>query len=124
MLVFDIGANIGDYSILLSKIVGSSGQVYSFEPASSTFKKLQERIGKLNCINTYPFQKAIYSENTNIEFNEFPDEYSVWNSIGKPQMLNPQCLAEEYVRIVNTEIVEAVTLDFFVKNITLEKLTI
>jgi predicted O-methyltransferase YrrM len=52
MLVFDIGANIGDSSILLSKLVGSSGKVYSFEPTSSTFKKLEDRIPSLKINNT------------------------------------------------------------------------
>lgn len=112
MLVFDIGANIGDYSILLSKLVGTSGKVYSFEPASATFQKLRERIIKSKSQNIYPFQKAVYSENTKIEFNEFPDEYSVWNSIGKPQMLNPEG-SGEYVPIIKTETIEAIALDSF-----------
>jgi FkbM family methyltransferase len=51
MLVFDIGANIGDYSILLSKLVGYSGKVYSFEPTSNTFKTLQDRIPSLKINN-------------------------------------------------------------------------
>ena len=112
MLVFDIGANIGDYSILLSKLVGSSGKVYSFEPASTTFNQLQERLISLKINNVYEFKKAFYSDDTQIEFNEFPDDFSVWNSIGKPQMLDPQG-SGQYVPITNTEIVEAIKLDSF-----------
>ncbi|QSV54662.1 MAG: FkbM family methyltransferase [Dolichospermum sp. UKL201] len=112
MLVFDIGANIGDYSILLSKVVGSSGKVYSFEPASTTFNRLQERLIALKINNVYGFKKAFYSDDTQIEFNEFPDDFSVWNSIGKPQMLDPQG-SGQYVPIINTEIVEAIKLDSF-----------
>lgn len=121
MLVFDVGANIGNYSILLSKIVGNSGNVYSFEPASSTFEKLQERIVQSRCNNIHIFRKAVYSENTTIEFNEFPDDYSVWNSIGTPQMLNPQTFAE-YVPIVHTEIVETITLDSFCEEQNIKKI--
>ncbi|WP_016949681.1 FkbM family methyltransferase [Anabaena sp. PCC 7108] len=112
MLVFDIGANIGDYSILLSKIVGFSGKVYSFEPTSTTFNRLQERLIALKINNVYGFKKAFYSDDTQIEFNEFPDDFSVWNSIGKPQMLDPQG-SGQYVPIINTEIVEAIKLDSF-----------
>ncbi len=114
MLVFDIGANIGDYSILFSKLVGSSGKVYSFEPASSTFKLLRERLVKSKCNNIYTFKKALFSENTQIEFNEFSQEFSAWNSIGKPQMLDPKG-SGTHVPIVATEVVEAITLDLFCK---------
>jgi FkbM family methyltransferase len=121
MIVFDIGANRGDYSFLLSKLVGNSGKVYSFEPTSSTFQKLQARIDKSEVSNIYAFQKAIFSENTRIEFNEFPEEYSVWNSIGKPQMLDPKGL-NTYVPIVKTEIVEAITVDSFCQEQGIEKI--
>ncbi|WP_071190211.1 FkbM family methyltransferase [Trichormus sp. NMC-1] len=112
MLVFDIGANIGDYSILLSKLVDYSGKVYSFEPASTTFTRLQERLIAQNIKNVYEFKKAFYSDNTQIEFNEFPEDFSVWNSIGKPQMLDPEG-SGQYIPIINTEIVDAIKLDSF-----------
>ena len=111
-VVFDVGANTGDYSILFSKSVGKSGIVYAFEPASTTFIKLQQRIKQYSCSNVYAFKKAVFSTNRRIEFNEFPEEYSVWNSIGKPKMLKPQSHTD-YVPIVKTEIVEAITLDSF-----------
>nr|MDJ0520330.1 FkbM family methyltransferase [Trichodesmium sp. MO_231.B1] len=86
MKVFDVGANIGDYSLLFSKLVGESGKVYSFEPTSTTFQKLEERIKERNLNNVNLFQKAVFSKNQLIEFNEFSEEYSVWNSIGIPEM--------------------------------------
>ncbi|MBD2360726.1 FkbM family methyltransferase [Anabaena minutissima FACHB-250] len=121
MLVFDIGSNIGDYSILLSKLVGSSGKVYSFEPTSNTFHKLKEQLLKFKCNNVYPFQKIIFSHNAQIEFNEFPDEFSVWNSIGTPQMLDPEG-SGQYIPIVKTEIIEAISLDSFCKNNGIHKI--
>ncbi len=121
MIVFDVGANIGDYSLLFSQLVGYSGKVFSFEPTSSTFQKLQSRIEELNFKNIYIYQNAVFSRNTQIELNEFPDDYSAWNSIGKPQMLDPQTF-KEYVPIVKTEIVEAVTLDNFTKEQDLSKI--
>lgn len=121
MLVFDIGANIGDYSILLSKLVGNRGKVYTFEASQNTFEKLKERLTHEKCVNTFAFQKAVYSENTQIEFNEFSEEYSAWNSIGKPQMLNPDG-SGEYIPIVNTEVVEAITLDNFCQSHNIQKI--
>jgi len=121
MIVFDIGANVGDYSFLFSKLVGSSGKVYSFEPTLSTFQKLQYRITQSGLKNIYAFHKAAFSENIQIEFNEFADDYSVWNSIGKPQMVDPKNL-NNYVPIVRTEKVEAITVDVFCKEHNIEEI--
>ena len=121
MMVFDIGANIGDYSILFSKLVGVYGKVYSFEPTLSTFNKLKVRLTNSKCNNVYPFQEAVYSDNAQIEFNEFSEDFSAWNSIGRPQMLDPQG-SGQYVPIVNTEIVETITLDSFCKNNDIKKI--
>jgi FkbM family methyltransferase len=42
LILFDVGANIGGYSILLNKIFGAKSKVYSFEPSLNTFLKLKE----------------------------------------------------------------------------------
>jgi FkbM family methyltransferase len=41
MRVLDIGANIGFYTILLSRLVGKEGVVYAFEPEEDNFKGLK-----------------------------------------------------------------------------------
>ena len=41
---WDIGANIGFYSLLAAKLVGVKGHVYSFEPTPSTYQRLQKHI--------------------------------------------------------------------------------
>lgn len=46
-IVFDIGANIGEVTLNFAKIVGDSGTVFSFEPESNNYKKLENNI-KLN----------------------------------------------------------------------------
>jgi len=121
MKVFDVGANLGDYSLLFSELVGKSGEVYTFEPTSAIFKKLQERIKERNLKNVNLFQKAVFSKNQPIEFNEFSEEYSVWNSIGIPQMQNP-LNPQENIPIVKTEIVEAVAIDSFCKEHGIESI--
>uniref|UniRef100_UPI001F0140D4 FkbM family methyltransferase n=1 Tax=Nostoc sp. CMAA1605 TaxID=2055159 RepID=UPI001F0140D4 len=121
MIVFDVGANIGNYSVLFSKLVGASGKVYSFEPTLRTFNKLQERLLNLDSHNINSYQKAVFSHNTQIEFHEFPDEFSEWNGIGLTQMLYPTD-SGKYVPIVNTEIVEAINIDSFCQNNNIDRI--
>jgi FkbM family methyltransferase len=40
MVVIDVGANLGIYSLLLSRLVGSSGSVIAFEPEPDMFEAL------------------------------------------------------------------------------------
>jgi FkbM family methyltransferase len=121
MIAFDVGANLGDYSILLSQLVGESGKVYTFEPTSSIFEKLETRLNSQGLNNINVFQKAVFSEDKEIEFHEFPDDYSVWNSIGMPQMPNPEN-PQENIPIAKTEIVEGISLDSFCKTNHIERI--
>jgi len=50
-IVLDVGANIGYYSVLLSKLVGQFGRVYAFEPTDNFCKILQLNIGANNLQN-------------------------------------------------------------------------
>src|SRR5690349_12622984 len=49
-VVLDIGANIGFYAVVLSKLVGRSGKVHCFEPDQTNFKHLQKTAGKFENI--------------------------------------------------------------------------
>src|SRR5690606_26316395 len=54
-ILFDIGANIGNYSLMLSEIFGNNSKIYSFEPSTSTFKVLNKRIKGFNTIQGYNY---------------------------------------------------------------------
>jgi FkbM family methyltransferase len=43
MVVFDVGANLGFYSLLFSDLVGPSGRVHAFEPDPLSFGLLRDR---------------------------------------------------------------------------------
>jgi len=51
MIVADVGANFGYYAIQLSKIVGSSGKVYAFEPSMKFRERLLDHIERNHCSN-------------------------------------------------------------------------
>jgi len=50
MVVFDVGANIGDYSHFIMNAAGSDIRIHCFEPVRSTFSKLQQRFKDNNNI--------------------------------------------------------------------------
>ena len=57
----DIGANVGHYTLLMSRELGSDGRVYSFEPLGSTFTRLVENIDLNEATNVVASQVAIGS---------------------------------------------------------------
>jgi FkbM family methyltransferase len=63
-VVLDIGANIGFYSWLFSRWVGSTGKIISFEPDLLNFRRLKDNTDKLK--NTIIFNKAVGKENGKI----------------------------------------------------------
>ncbi|MDN3655866.1 FkbM family methyltransferase [Ferruginibacter paludis] len=61
--VLDIGANIGYFSLIASKLVGVSGKVYSFEPTPLTLHKLNKNISLNNSSNIMVYNKAVSDHN-------------------------------------------------------------
>jgi FkbM family methyltransferase len=57
--VVDIGANVGYFTLLASKLVGWRGKVFSFEPEAGNMKLLKENIGLNKFDNIEPFQIAV-----------------------------------------------------------------
>jgi len=83
-VVLDIGANIGYYAELISKLVGEKGRVHCFEPDSINFKHLQNNCGSISNLvlnNTAVGPKTeklkIYtSKNLNVDHRTYePEDY-------------------------------------------------
>ncbi|MEW6772890.1 MAG: FkbM family methyltransferase [Bacteroidota bacterium] len=76
-IIFDIGANIGEYTLYAASLVNSNGKVYSFEPVQSMFYTLKQNVdlnshlrNKIICVNKGLGNKKvilpIYDEQNNI----------------------------------------------------------
>jgi len=72
-IFIDIGSNVGFYSLLGSKIIGSGGLVLSFEPESYNFSKLKLNIDINNMKNIQTYNKAIgaFSKKAKLHINPF-----------------------------------------------------
>jgi FkbM family methyltransferase len=65
--VADVGANVGAYTKEMSRLVGSGGNVYSFEPLSENYEIIQTVIRKASLSNVYPFRAALGSASGEFE---------------------------------------------------------
>lgn len=104
-IFFDIGANVGYYTLLASKLVGEIGQVYSFEPTPRTFNTLKQNSNIRN--NIIVNNNAVLDEEKEIEFIDYGPKYSAFNSF--------HARTDESIKFRNHFI------NFFVKTISLDK---
>lgn len=86
MIVVDVGAHIGEYTLLAAKLVGSSGEVHAFEPQPSLFPILTDNVHMNNLSNVVLNCSAVSNSIGEIEFEIF-GEASV-SSIRKHTVLS------------------------------------
>lgn len=70
----DVGAHIGYYSLLFSRLVGPAGHVYSFEPVPSNFSFLTENLRMNNCANVEAVNRAVLDGQRQIRIDAPKDD--------------------------------------------------
>jgi FkbM family methyltransferase len=88
-VAFDVGANLGLYSVLLSRLCGSAGRVWAFEPVPDTYWRLRETLALNRCENVTPVQAAVCERVGSVRMNLFESEFAEWNTLGMPSMRTP-----------------------------------
>jgi FkbM family methyltransferase len=109
MVFFDIGAHRGYFSLLASRLVGDNGQVHAFEPTPETYSLLSQNVQKKS--NVTCNQLAVYSESTELTFNDFGLSAPAFNSLYAPRM-NKATAAR---MPVNVRKVQAISVDDYVE---------
>jgi len=107
MVFVDIGAHYGYLSLLASKLVSDKGYVHSFEPTKKTCDVLRSNLS--TCTNVKINQMAVWSRNTELEFNEYGDKLSAYNSFTRPRISN-------FRGTYQKKLIHAVSLDSYFKN--------
>jgi FkbM family methyltransferase len=79
--IFDVGANIGSYSVFLSRLCGPGGVVFAFEPVPDTFGILKETLALNRCDNVVPIEKALCERLGTTQMHLFEPQYSGWNTM-------------------------------------------
>jgi len=105
MVFFDVGAHVGQYTLLASQLVGPDGRVHSFEPDPETFSCLTDNIEMNRLTNVQANQLALFSEQGEKKFFVSWPEYmggnSLWSEPGDwpGRVFNVKCdTVDSYVR--------------------------
>jgi FkbM family methyltransferase len=77
----DVGANLGIYSLVASKIVGDSGRVVALEPSTQSFPVLQENIKRNRLANVSAFPLAASQKRGTARLYRGPNP--AFNSLGR-----------------------------------------
>jgi FkbM family methyltransferase len=77
-IFIDVGAHFGYFSLLAAKLVNSEGKVISFEPSPKTFNILKQNAETKE--NMVIINNAVSDQHEEINFYEFPNRYSEYNS--------------------------------------------
>lgn len=104
-VVFDVGANVGDYSLCLRSFLPAA-DVYAFEPAVSVFQQLNENIAAARADGKIkPYNFGFSDSERTVEFYSYTvdgNEASVLSSIDErlpTQVLDVQTRRREQVQV-------------------------
>jgi FkbM family methyltransferase len=83
MVAFDLGANVGYYTVMMAKLVGASGRVYAVEPFPETFRLLAENVRRNGLGNVSIENIAIGTEDGEAQLQI--SRKSNWHSLHVPR---------------------------------------
>lgn len=83
MRFLDCGANIGFYSVVAGRRVGSTGGVFAFEPTPSSFARLQANLALNGLAWAVPFPLALGASNGKAAVYEFDADHHGLNTLAK-----------------------------------------
>lgn len=104
MVFYDLGANIGFFSLLAAKLVGEKGRVFSFEADPEVASRLRENIARNHFTRVSVEEKAVWSDSRRVVFARADPAQSPDRGLG--------CVTK--AAAPNTVEVEAVSLDSYV----------
>jgi FkbM family methyltransferase len=68
MVFYDLGANIGFFSLMAARLVGPEGRVISFEADPEIAARLRENLARNQFTHAHVEQEAVWSESANVSF--------------------------------------------------------
>ena len=116
MVVFDIGAHVGYYTLLAARQIGDTGEVHAFEPEPSNFNLLAQNVEFNNYQNVECVNKVVSNDTGSTElFLTSLDNgrYSIYNH-GLPKkrsVLTQSISLDDYVNEKNLTKIDLIKVD-------------
>ncbi|MGH9699201.1 MAG: FkbM family methyltransferase [Candidatus Acidiferrales bacterium] len=70
---YDLGANIGFYSLLAARCIGPQGKIFSFEPDSTTAERLRRNVARNGFANINVVEAGVWSASGTLQFSPADD---------------------------------------------------
>ncbi|MBC7929606.1 MAG: FkbM family methyltransferase [Rubrivivax sp.] len=80
MTVFDVGANVGELTLLFSRFVGASGGVHAFEPGRASYERLEAVCRAASLRNVRLNRLALAEEECTVSLHVYDDDYLSWTT--------------------------------------------
>ena len=80
MTVFDVGANVGELTLLFSRFVGQGGSVHAFEPTGAGFERLSAVCRAASLRNVRTNRLALAEKEGAVRLHVYADEYLSWTT--------------------------------------------
>ena len=109
MTVFDVGANVGELTLLFSRFAGAAGGVHAFEPGGLAFERLETVCRAASLRNVRLNRLALAEEEATVSLHVYDEDYLSWSTRAARPL-------EDYgidVKPVAVEEVPATTLDLY-----------
>ncbi len=83
---YDVGAHYGYFTLLASLLVGSTGEIHSFEPTPSTYRILGQNLGSVRARNVRTNPLAVWNaSDVRLELQDMGGAHSSLNSLFQPR---------------------------------------
>lgn len=109
MTVFDVGANVGELTLLFSRFVGDGGHVHAFEPSGAGFERLTAVCRAASLRNVVLNRLALAEREGAVNLHVYEGDYLSWSTRAERPLANYGIS----VARPTTEEVPATTLDLY-----------
>jgi FkbM family methyltransferase len=109
-VVFDVGANVGDYALLVRRHVPSA-LIYAFEPSEPVYKELAENLSARGDMNARPYNIGFSDAEKEVELYSYSIEGTEISLLASLDLRLPTQVRE--VEVSSTKRIQTKTIDGF-----------